>query len=210
FEVLPEALDQGFPKILREVFETGEPFYGTEIPFEMSFSEEGNIEVRYFDLIYVRIDAAEGEPYGVYNHAIDVTERVTARKTFELSSKIVEESRADLKDTLESMSDAFFSVDEHWTITQVNSTMLRTAQKPASELLGKNFFDIFFPTLDDRKTSYWKDYHRAMRDRVPVSFVDHYKPFPNRAVGLRFFIPTSVRRKKQKNCLLRSGKNSNP
>ena len=48
FEVLPEALTQGFPEILRGVLETGKPYFGREVPFVMQFKDGAAIQDEIF------------------------------------------------------------------------------------------------------------------------------------------------------------------
>ena len=49
---------------------------------------------------------------------------------------MVEDARADIADTLESMNDAFFSVDKDWRIKQINSEMVKKGGKSREELIG--------------------------------------------------------------------------
>jgi PAS domain S-box-containing protein len=78
-EALPEFEGQEFPRLLREVFETGRPYVGCEVPARLSPRKGAPIEERYYDFTYVRIEDGNGNPYGVYDHALDVTDRVIAR-----------------------------------------------------------------------------------------------------------------------------------
>ena len=57
----------------------------------------------------------------------------------------------------------------------VNEWMVKIAQKPSNELIGRNFLDVFLPRPEDRETEYWKQYHHVMEARKPATFVDHYK-----------------------------------
>ncbi|MBX3033328.1 MAG: response regulator [Bdellovibrionaceae bacterium] len=82
FEIaVPEMRSQPFPAMIRQVLRTGEPIIGTEFPAMIRRSPDGLLEERFYDFTYVRICGAEGEPYGVYDHAIDVTDRVQAKRT---------------------------------------------------------------------------------------------------------------------------------
>jgi signal transduction histidine kinase len=84
-EAVPEFVDQPFADLIRKVLTTGEPFVGHEVLARLRRSPEGPLEDRYYDFTYVRLEDLEGKPYGVYDHAIDVTDRVTNRR--ELKSK---------------------------------------------------------------------------------------------------------------------------
>ena len=51
----------------------------------MMCKKDGPIEDRYFDFSYVRVNDSDGKPFGVYDHAVDVTDRVLARRHLEES-----------------------------------------------------------------------------------------------------------------------------
>jgi signal transduction histidine kinase len=82
-EALPEFEGQEFPRLLREVFDTGRPYVGREVPAHLSPRKGAPMEERFYDFTYVRIEDVDGSPYGVYDHALDVTDRVIARRTNE-------------------------------------------------------------------------------------------------------------------------------
>jgi PAS domain S-box-containing protein len=84
-EALPEIVAQGFPDVLRNVLNTGEPFVGHEVLAKIGKDDGGKLEDRYYDFTYLRINDANGNPYGVYDHAVDVTDRVKARLSLEES-----------------------------------------------------------------------------------------------------------------------------
>jgi PAS domain S-box-containing protein len=84
-EGLPELTDQAFPALLRRVFETGEPFVGHEVLARIAATQGGPLLDHYYDFTYLRVDNADGSPYGVYDHSVDVTERVLARRNLEES-----------------------------------------------------------------------------------------------------------------------------
>jgi PAS domain S-box-containing protein len=78
-DAAPELERQGFVALLQRVLETGEPYVGREVLAQIA-GTDGTLEDHYFDFTYVRVLDTEGKPYGVYDHAIDVTDRVIARR----------------------------------------------------------------------------------------------------------------------------------
>ena len=82
-EACPEFVGMPFIGYLRNVFKTGESYVGIEEYAPLKPMKDGPLEDRYYDFSYHRIDDTEGKPYGVYTHAIDVTERVSGRKMAE-------------------------------------------------------------------------------------------------------------------------------
>ena len=88
----PEFVGMPFVESLNHVVQTGEPYIVVEECVSFRPQEDGPLEDRFFDFSYHRIDDANGKPYGVYNHAVDVTDRVLARKQLERQRRQLEES----------------------------------------------------------------------------------------------------------------------
>jgi PAS domain S-box-containing protein len=86
-EGLPELTGQPFASLLQQVLETGEPYVGHEVLARIASHEGGPLEDRYYDFTYLRVNDAGGKPYGVYDHSVDVTERVLARRSLEQSQE---------------------------------------------------------------------------------------------------------------------------
>lgn len=95
-EACPEFKGQAFPDILRHVFETGEKYIAHEMLARIR-RPNGEFEDVYYDFTYARIDDANGNPYGVYDHAVDVTERVKARREREKAIENLKHEK-DLRD----------------------------------------------------------------------------------------------------------------
>ncbi|QKG59212.1 PAS domain-containing protein (plasmid) [Hymenobacter sp. BRD128] len=76
-EALPELQGQGVDTLLNGVLRTGEPFYGTELPFDVV--RHGRRETIYFNFVYHPQRNAQGQTTGVLVVASDVTPVVTAR-----------------------------------------------------------------------------------------------------------------------------------
>jgi PAS domain S-box-containing protein len=88
-EALPELKDQRFPRLLKEVYEKGQPRYG---------KEERAVVVRdgvptdvYYNFVYQPIFHPDGTTSGITVMANDVTEQVTARKKIERSAADLEQ-----------------------------------------------------------------------------------------------------------------------
>lgn len=78
-EAMPELIKQPILDILQRVFETGETFTGIEFASKFSRSLGGPLEDCFVDFSVTRIHDAEGKPYGVFSHTINVTDKVKAR-----------------------------------------------------------------------------------------------------------------------------------
>jgi signal transduction histidine kinase len=104
FEVIPELRDQIFHKALLRVYETGIPFVGHEVPTVLRRDPNGPLETIYYDFTYARLVDGEGKPYGVYDHAIDVTDRVRARMELEKAKLEAEQANQTKSAFLANMS----------------------------------------------------------------------------------------------------------
>ncbi len=78
-ESLPEIEKEVFRKLLDDVYQTGNPYVGREM--KATLNREGqNVEV-FFDFAYQAIRDSAGHIEGVLVHAVDVTDKVLARRT---------------------------------------------------------------------------------------------------------------------------------
>lgn len=82
-----------------------------------------------------------------------------------------EVSQARIASILESISDAFFSVDREWRITYVNRAASKVTGRSTEDLLGKVLWDEFPAAL---QTEIYPQLERAMRERVNVHFEAYY------------------------------------
>jgi PAS domain S-box-containing protein len=78
---------------------------------------------------------------------------------------------SDAQTILDSITDAFFSLNENWQFSYVNRQTETTLGRNASELLGKVLWDVYPGTLD---SEFERMYRKAARERVPLTFCSHY------------------------------------
>ncbi|MFD2514769.1 PAS domain-containing protein [Pontibacter locisalis] len=83
FEVIPEAIPQGFPELLDQVRSTGTQVSATEYPITLHI--DGEEELRYYNFVYQPYfeKSSDPEASGVFSVAHEVTEQVLARKRVE-------------------------------------------------------------------------------------------------------------------------------
>ncbi len=93
---------------------------------------------------------------------------ISERKKFEQELR---ESEEQSRNTLESITDAFFAVDENWRFTYVNQTAGILVNCPPSALIGKIFWEEF-PGVND--SEFEQMHRRVMRDRVAESLTEFY------------------------------------
>lgn len=81
----PELEGQGIFELLDQVYTTGQPFVGNEMPIELDHQQTGQREVRYFNFVYQPLRDDEGVVDGILVHAVEVTEQVHRRQKIQES-----------------------------------------------------------------------------------------------------------------------------
>ena len=74
---------------------------------------------------------------------------------------------------LESITDAFFAVNEDWTFTYVNRRAEEFLERSRDELVGQNMWDSFPEAVG---STFHEKYERAIEDETTVEFVEYYPP----------------------------------
>jgi len=108
-------------------------------------------------------------------------------------------------ETLEAMSDAFFTLDEEWRFTYLNPQTEAILQRSRADLIGKNMWEEFPEGVGTRPDD---EYRRALREQMPVRFEEHYEPLgrtleirvhpiPN-GLAVYFSDVTTVRRQEER------------
>ncbi|MBT8319721.1 MAG: PAS domain-containing protein [Gramella sp.] len=85
FEVLPEMIGQGMPKLFKDVYETGESYVAQERP--LMHTHNGEMKLGYYDFIYQPHRNVHGEIDGVAVIAHDVTNQGHLNKKIKESEK---------------------------------------------------------------------------------------------------------------------------
>ena len=78
-----------------------------------------------------------------------------------------------LAEVLESITDAFFTVDRNWRFTYINPRAAEVAGRPREALIGKVLWEEFPEAVG---TAYHENALRAVRDGRPVDFEAYYPP----------------------------------
>jgi sigma-B regulation protein RsbU (phosphoserine phosphatase) len=93
----------------------------------------------------------------------------------QLRNDALERASSRLTEVLESTADGFVAVDSEWRIVLINLNAQRAAHDPSSTALGRVFWDVF-PNTRDPSMKFWAEYHRCLEQRVPLQFVEQYRP----------------------------------
>ncbi|MGM0584585.1 MAG: PAS domain S-box protein [Pseudomonadota bacterium] len=96
----------------------------------------------------------------------DITEFVEAR------TRYAEVSRR-LADTLEHISDGFFTLDREWRFTYLNQQAERMMGRPRGELLGRIIWEAFPEAAGSR---FQREYERALETGATARFTEYFEP----------------------------------
>jgi PAS domain S-box-containing protein len=82
-EALPELDGQGIIELLDQVYRTGEPFEGKEVPVRFRRTDDGPLEDAFFNFTYQPLFDPQGQIYGIISASFEVTEQVRLRQEVE-------------------------------------------------------------------------------------------------------------------------------
>lgn len=80
---LPQRILRDYPEIFRKILRTGEPFSILEQYTPIEKYAGGPLEDHFYNVNFVRLINRDGSAYGVYQHTVDITSQVEARKSKE-------------------------------------------------------------------------------------------------------------------------------
>ncbi|TVQ05955.1 MAG: PAS domain S-box protein [Balneolaceae bacterium] len=108
---------------------------------------------------------------------IRMLKTITSNLAVAIERNQTEKERKELLDEknriLESISDAFYALDENWTITYFNNEAERLLGKSAKHVIGKSLWEEFAPA---RQTELHNVYKDVLDFKKPISFEYHYPP----------------------------------
>jgi PAS domain S-box-containing protein len=170
-EALPEAADQGFIEILDRVYQTGEPHVGSAA--RIALVRDGGVDERFLDFVYQPLRDADGAVSGVLVQGVDLTERVRAEQDLARVTAESERQRRMFDTILSSAPDFVYLFDLGGRFTYVNKALLDLWQRPLSDALGRNFFELGYPPdLAARLQQQIRDViatRRPVRDETPFT-----------------------------------------
>jgi PAS domain S-box-containing protein len=142
-EALPEIAGQGFVELLDEVYRTGEPCYGNEVPVRIDRAGNGGPHQAWFNFAYIAIRNEAGETEGILSHGTEVTLSVAARHRVEELVRDLELERASLETIIERMPAGVVLSDPSGAITAANSTWRKFFGLPPDEIPDLRAWKVF-------------------------------------------------------------------
>jgi signal transduction histidine kinase len=154
-EALPELVAQGFHDLLDQVFRTGDPYTGTEVPVLL---DRGGPEpvVSVLNFVYQPIRDRVGRVDGILVHAAEVTEAVRAREQVVQFAREAEAERRRLQQVLDVLPEGVVLAD-----AQARRVLTNAA---AREILGTDQIRAS-PAVDAQEAT--ARYHTQHLDGTP-------------------------------------------
>ena len=145
-DALPELEGQGFYELLDQVYSSGQPFYGDNLPISLQIDPSKPPELRYVSFIYQPIRDADGKVMGIFVQGQDNTKskliELQLRETLEKNHAIIENSK-----------DLICIFDSEGCFISVNSRSANILGYDPAELIGRNYAEFVFPEdIDDSGT----------------------------------------------------------
>jgi PAS domain S-box-containing protein len=136
-----------------------------------SFDEELQILTANGGRVWVRvIGQAVRDGGGAITQVQGALQNITEKKRAEAE---VSRLAARLTTTLESITDAFFTLDRDWRFTYLNRETERLWQTTRADLLGKVIWDEFKETIGG---AFDHRFRQAVRENCSVAFEEYYAP----------------------------------
>jgi signal transduction histidine kinase len=102
-EALPDMAAQGVVQLLDQVYTTGEPYQGIEMPFSITHADGTPFKTAYYNFTYQTYQK-QGLLYGVSVFVYDVTEQVRARQALAESAQQAQDLAESLLTTNEQLT----------------------------------------------------------------------------------------------------------
>ncbi|MEO6548270.1 MAG: PAS domain S-box protein [Ferruginibacter sp.] len=118
-----------------------------------------------------------------------------------VTEKALKEAFEEKDTILESIGDAFFTVDKNWIVTYWNKMAVQYLKISRDGILGKNLWDVFPSAVSNLS---YTQYHKAIEQNKTVHFEEFYPPlgiwlevsaYPSRGNLSVYFKDISVRKK---------------
>ncbi|PTM41659.1 PAS domain S-box protein [Bosea sp. 124] len=140
-EALPDAAEQGYIRILDEVFVSGRAFRSSGARFDVQPPNGGAPQTRFVDFVFQPIADAIGTITGIFVDGIDVTDRIVAQET-------IRASEAQFRTFAQAMPNHVWTALPNGPLDWFNERVGEYSGREPQELLGTGWVEIVHP--DDR------------------------------------------------------------
>jgi len=155
-----ELLD-GYEDHIKEVFETGKT-----TTFEVAPEIPDRLRQYYQALMVPEYSSDGKEVVSVLSIGRDITDLKRTNTALEVSEK-------RLSSILNSITDAFITLNAEWKFTYLNPRAEKLLQQSREEFLGKNIWEKFPEVVG---TNFWEKCHLARKEMQAVNFEEYFMP----------------------------------
>lgn len=147
-QALPELDGQPFHGLLRNVYKTGETYWGKEDPVDLLI--DGELKSGYYNYTYKPLRDKNGDIYGILNMAIDVTDSVT-------SKMLLKESEFQFRQMANLMPGMVSKTDSKGNDIYFNKNWLDFTGKESEHLKEIGWVEYIHPEEKETFSKAWED-----------------------------------------------------
>ncbi|HVE52814.1 MAG TPA: PAS domain S-box protein, partial [Ramlibacter sp.] len=148
-EALPELAEQGFVRILDEVYASGKAFVGTEVLLRLHRAGDGVPQERVVDFVFQPVRDPEGRTTGIFIQASDASQRVTAQAA-------LRESEAKFRAITNSIDQMIWATLPDGFHDYYNDRWYEYTGVPYGSTDGNEWNDLFHPDDQKRAWAVWR------------------------------------------------------
>jgi PAS domain S-box-containing protein len=154
-EVMPEIIGQGFIAILDEVYRSGEPFVGKDLPVQI-LNASGKLEQRFIDTVYQPLRDGAGEVTGIFAEGHDVTEHRRAREKLEEAEAVIRARAEHFRRTLDHIPQMVWSTRPDGYHDYFSQAWYEFTGVEEGSTDGAGWNDMFHPEDQKRAWELWR------------------------------------------------------
>lgn len=148
-EALPDAAEQGYVRILDDVFASGIAYRASGARFHARNPDGGPSYTRYVDFVFQPITDALDQVTGIFVDGIDVTERIVAQEAMRASE-------AQFRTFAQAMPNHVWTAPRDGRIDWFNERVTEYSGREPKELLGEAWVSIVHPDDREAATALWQ------------------------------------------------------
>ncbi|MFN6946409.1 MAG: PAS domain S-box protein [Cytophagaceae bacterium] len=188
-EALPEVDGQGFLELLDQVYNTGIPYVGKEVPIMINRGPNGEPEQAWYNFVYQPMIDENQQISGIFTFGNEVTDQVKARAHIEKSNEELRRLNTEFEFVMDFMPQLVWSSRPDGLLDYCNKVTLEYLGRTFNEVIGNGWSEALHPDDYDRTLEVWtksintgKKYEIEFRVR---KYDGTYRWFLARAVPLK-------------------------
>ena len=160
-------------ELLDRVYNSGEPFIGTEWSIEIDRRGDGSQQQAFYNFVFQPIRTADDSVDGIFIHAVDVTDQVQARQQAEDLANEFAARKRQYEALLDASPDHVFALDRQGRFAYVNhaaveviSAAMAGARATTDQIVGCTGRELGFD--EEFLTRFEDDHQRVMAGEIVV------------------------------------------